>query len=527
MKKIIGFFKKNKWAETALTALAALVFPLLMCVIFCAVKGQSIADVFLPAGEWNDELFYFKQVEGIVNYLYPRGYFGFNESHAAMLSFAAWSPVLVTFWVVWGIVFGWNLLSPVICNIVLLSIASCLFVLLTKMKAKDLIPLGLMMVSFTPFIRYMLSGMPEIICFSMVILFAGLAVNYLSKEKVWKLVLLFVMAGFMTLMRPYLFLFFVLPAFLSIKKYKAKGIIATLLAGVPSIAVYAFIKIKLSAEYLTPLYYTNWITDFFDKGIVEGFHNLIYRIYAMCLNIADYMKSGIISGLCAGAIFAAFIILFVIMIIRFVSDIIKYKKDKKTENKNKLIIEGHFIFVMFGMFSAIVLMYKLTEGSKHLLTFLALGVFLLTLFHGKYYIENIVLVLAFSFFFIIKADSAYDYEVPFKNDYICAKTDEWGKAFDENIDLKEDTLGYDNVIIWDFYDTKDGVAQPIKWQYLYMLPKGMGISCCDPEFVKNNLETLQSKYIVTLTGSEVDSLCEQSGRELLHKDEELSFYRLR
>ena len=83
------------------------------------------------------------------------------------------------------------------------------------------------------------------------------------------------------------------------------GIIAVLLAGVPSIAVYAFIKIKLSAEYLTPLYYTNWITDFFDKGIVEGFHNLIYRIYAMCLNIADYMKSGIISGLCAGAIFAA------------------------------------------------------------------------------------------------------------------------------------------------------------------------------------------------------------------------------
>ena len=239
------------------------------------------------------------------------------------------------------------------------------------------------------------------------------------------------------------------------------------------------------------------------------------------------MKSGILTGLCAGAIFAAFLILFVIMLIRFVLDIIGYKKDKKTENKNKLIIEGHFLFVMFGMFSAIVLMYKLTEGSKHLLTFLALGVFLLTLFHGKYYIENIVLVLAFSFFFIIKADSAYDYEVPFKNDYICEKTDEWQRAFEENIDVKEDTLGYDNVIIWDFYDTKDGVGQPIKWQYLYMIPKGMGISCCDPEFVKNNMGTLQSKYIVTLTGSEVDSLCEQNGKELLHRDEELSFYRLR
>ncbi|MBP5529637.1 MAG: hypothetical protein J6X80_06245 [Lachnospiraceae bacterium] len=527
MKKITEFLKKNNRYVTVLKTLAALLFPFLMCLVYCAVKGHFITDVFLPSGEWNDELFYFKQVEGTVGYLYPRGYFGFNESHADLLSFAAWSPVLVFPWILWGLVFGWNLLSPVICNIVLLSVTCAVFVNLVKIKVRDEIALGVMMIAFTPFIRYMLSGMPEIICFCACILFAGLTVNYLAKENIVKLILLFVLSAVMTLMRPYLFLFFVMPVFLSIKKYRVKGIIVSAVSGVLTIGIYVFIKVKLSAEYFTPLYNTNWVTDFFDKGFAAGIHNFFYRIYAMCLNIADYVKSGIYTGLCAGAIFASFFVLFLVMTVRLILDIIKFKKEKNEENKNRLFVEGHFIFVLFGMFSALVLMYKLTEGSKHFLTFLALGVFLLALYHGKYYIENIIIVLAFVFFFMIKANSPYDYEVPFKNRAIEAKTSEWQQAFDDNIKIDEDNLSFDNVVIWNFVDVKDGVSRPIKWQYLYMLPKGAGISCCEPQYVKDNFENLKSKYIVTLTGSETDILCGEKGKKLLYADDELSFYALR
>ena len=517
--------KLNK--KTVFKVLAALVFPALLCLIYCAIKGHSIADVFLPSGEWNDELFYFKQVEGTVKFMYPRGYFGFNESHADLLSFAAWSPVLVFPWVIWGLVFGWNLLSPIICNIVLLCVTCALFVFITKIKVKDMIALGVMMIAFTPFIRYMLSGMPEVICFCTCIIFAGLSVNYLAEEKLYKLIILFAIASLMTLMRPYLFLFFILPVFLCIKKYKIKGIIASVLSGALTIGIYVFIKVKLSAEYFTALYNTNWVTDFFDKGFATGLHNLLYRIYAMCLNIVDYVKNGIYSGLCAGAIFAAFFVLFLIICVRLILDIVKFKKEKNADTKNRIFVEGHFLLVMFGMFCALVLMYKLTEGSKHFLTFLALGVFLLALYHGKYYIENIVIVLTFVFFFMIKANSPYDYEVPFKNEVIEAKTIEWQNVFDENIKIDEDNLSFDNVVIWNYLEVKDGEYSPVKWQYLYMLPKGVGISCCDPQYIEDNFDNLKSKYIVTLTGSETDLLCKEKEKELLYADEEMSFYRLR
>ena len=42
--------------------------PLVCCMVYCAGRGRGIGEVYLPSSEWNDELFYYKQVEGIVKY---------------------------------------------------------------------------------------------------------------------------------------------------------------------------------------------------------------------------------------------------------------------------------------------------------------------------------------------------------------------------------------------------------------------------------------------------------------------------
>ena len=145
-----------------------------------------------------------------MKYGFPRGYFGFNESHALQLSFAAWSPVLVFPWILWGLVFGWNLLSPVICNIVLLTITMFVFVWLVKPTWKQLGILTVLFSLYTLFTRYMLSGMPEVICFGMLILFYGLAFSYLNKETKGKLIAMFIVSVLLTLMRPYMLLFLLL-----------------------------------------------------------------------------------------------------------------------------------------------------------------------------------------------------------------------------------------------------------------------------------------------------------------------------
>ena len=137
-ERFVNWWKQDKRYLTLFKAVLMALLPVVCCLVRTAAEGRSIGQVYLPSSEWNDELFYFKQVEGIVNYGFPRGYFGFNESHALELSFAAWSPVLVFPWILWGLLFGWNLMSPVICNIVLLTITMFVFVWLVKPTWKQL-----------------------------------------------------------------------------------------------------------------------------------------------------------------------------------------------------------------------------------------------------------------------------------------------------------------------------------------------------------------------------------------------------
>ena len=49
-------------------ALLLSLLPIVCCVIYCGLQGYSLFDVYLPSSEWNDELFYYKQVEGILEY---------------------------------------------------------------------------------------------------------------------------------------------------------------------------------------------------------------------------------------------------------------------------------------------------------------------------------------------------------------------------------------------------------------------------------------------------------------------------
>lgn len=95
MSKFKEWWIRDKRYVTLIKAALLALLPLLCAMARCAVQGGSIGQVYLPGSQWNDELFYYKQVEGIITYGYPQGFFGFNESHALKLSFAAWSPVLV------------------------------------------------------------------------------------------------------------------------------------------------------------------------------------------------------------------------------------------------------------------------------------------------------------------------------------------------------------------------------------------------------------------------------------------------
>ncbi len=548
-KKMSDWWKRDHHKSTFLKALLLGLLPLLVCIARCASDGHGIGDTYLPAGEWNDELFYFKQVESILKFGFPQGYYGFNESHALKLSFAAWSPVLVYPWLIWGLIFGWNLLSPIYCNIVIFMLTCFAFVWLVKPTWKQLGITGLLFALFSPFSRFMLSGMPEIICFSHVILFYGVAVSYLRKEKGSKLALLFVMAAVMTLMRPYLLLFLLLPAFLWIRKRGWLGAFGSLAVIGVTLAAYAGIKHYFGAEYFAPLFFTDWVEAFFTKGIFGGIRYTLGKLYYMGKDFILYLYLGVLLGRAAGAYFWGFLVIMLVLFGACVTDFGTWRKFRRREQEagedielseksrtlrkeagDRLIVQAHLLLSFVAMFFALLLMYKLTEGSKHLITFMAAGIFLIGLMETRFFKKAILVGVTFAFFYMHMAIDPYDYQVPFAAQELQAQMEDFQKACDASLQLVTDkeVPNFDNVVIWTLTDTKgpEDMAY-VKWQYLYYIPNGFGISCCEETFVTENLSSLQSRYLLAAADGALDKDCAAAGYKLLYKNNSVVLYALR
>lgn len=563
MERFLDWWKKEDRRATLLKALLLALVPVLCCVAYCAAQGRWIWEVYLPSSQWNDELFYYKQVEGILSHGYPQGYFGFNESHALKLSFAAWSPVLVFPWVIWGLMFGWNLASPVLCNIFLLSLACFLYVWLVRPSWRQLGMVALLFGLYNNFARYMLSGMPEAICFAMVILFYGAAVNYLRRRKNYKLVVLFAMSCTMTLMRPYLILFLLLPCWLWIlgsrrgRWLRVLGSAAILGA---TLGLYGAINHYLGAEYITPLFYTDWIQAFFRQGVLGGLRFTFEKLLTKGSEYMDYAKQGLRTVNTTGAVYAGYLLCLFALAVQCAGDWAAYRRSSGGLDRSSgedfdrssggrldrhpgvgdspqgaaagwAVARAHLAFCFLTMLPALLLMYKTIEGSRHLLTFMAALIFLIPLAEKGAWRRTACVAAclgaAFAYLYIYRAADPYDYQVAYMQEERRASLEEWERVFDESLALdREDVPNYRNVVIWVQNDVIEDAPVYTAWQLLYMLPEGFGINCCTREYVLEHVGSLRSRYLCGPVGGEIERLCEENGYRQLYTDGEMALYEI-
>ncbi len=515
---------RNKLKENKILYLQAALMgllPLICCIVYCAMEGASIGQVYLANSEWNDELFYFKQVEAILSHGYPQGYFGFNESHALKLSFAAWSPVLVWPWLVLGKIFGWTLMSPIYYNIFLMMLTMAGFVLIVRPGWKQIGLLTILFCTYTPFVRYMLCGMPEVICFSMLITYFAVMLSHLEKPAYSKLVCLIVLASVMTLMRPYLILFLLYPlgCLLLEKKWKG-GVVSVGILGVVAV-IYWAINHYLGAEYFTPLFKTDWLEPFFEGRFFEGIKGILVSLYYNGSTFKSLLIEGLRSGLCEGAIFAGYVAMMVLFAFQAMVEFVK-------KRKKQAFTYGYLAFSFFAMMIALLLMYKMKEGSKHLLTFMAVGIFAVALMETRYYKKAMFIGALCIYLYFVKATAPYDYQVPFVTQERSEQLAYWENVFEEKLSLEQENVpNYDNVAIWVFSDKVGEEYQLTDWQIFYAMPEGFGISCCYDSYVIENFEALQSKYVAVPTDGVIARMCEETGKELIGMDETVCFYRLR
>lgn len=545
-ESFIKWWKEDKRYGTFLRAVFMAFLPLAACLAYCSVHGAGIGQVYLPSSDRNDELLYYKQVEGILEYGYPQGYFGYNESHALKLSFAAWSPVLMLPWTVWGLLFGWNLLSPVLCNIAMMMLAMFLFGILVKPDGKQVCVIAFLFFLYEPFVWYMLSGMPEIIFMGGLVIFYSLAAAYLKARRGGLLLLLFALSGILTLMRPYMLLFMLLPAYFwvfcadapsgektgfSLKRIAVrwKQLLGSCLIMGGTLLIYVVINYFFAAEYFEPLFSVDWITAFFEKGFLGGIRNFFSALYYSVLQFWGYMRQGMMSGLAAGAIFCCYIVMLLVLLYQTLRDAILWRRSQEKRTNGffrQLVIEAHLTLSFLGMLAAQLLMYNFYDGCKHLMIFLAAGVPVIGLMDTKFYKKAVLTGVVFAYFFFRHSAGFQDYHPAFAQEPLQSRMESWESIVQEALRIEGDeSPGYKNAVIWVLADeSPEGIAYT-GWQYLYSLPAGFGINCCTSDYVLENLETLRSRYLCVAPGGRVEEACIRMNYEMIAENESIVLYR--
>lgn len=569
MKEKIGHFLRMDRERRGVAAAALLLalVPWICAWMYCLLKGQGFGDIYLPASPWNDELFYYKLTENVISYGYPQGYFGFNESHGLYLSFAAWSPVLLLFWVIWGFFFGWNLLSPMLCNLTLLSVAMFLFCVLVKPGKRQSLLIGILYAAFLPVTRFALSCIPEAELFGLFIIFLGLAMSCRRAYKGWMVGIMFALAMLMTWMRPYLILLFLTPVVLWVSRKGKKMLVPTGVMAAATVAVYGMISHFFSAPYLTDLFYTEWITVYFEQGFLAGIKYTIWKLYTSLASVAEMVwenltaKNGLISA--AGLYYFIFLLLFLLLLAKFIYFIGKCFGRGKMQSVSAgerdlpfrraarkdwmgFLLEGQMLLCMAGFFAADLLMYRLQEGGRHTLVYIVGCIFLLpfvetvslkrgagkrAIFFSGQEMASLMVPLTtavvFLLLFIGRGDIPYEFSLPFGKAEHRADLEDMARQLAENMELSESVPSYDNTVIWTAWDSVDGETKTVDFGAYYAVPKGFGINLCDGGYMDVNLENLQSRYIGVIPGGDFEKRCLAAGGEAVGECERLVIYDMR
>lgn len=505
MAEIIGSKNKNRiWFCVLFTLI-----PLFTALIYCFSYQINITSIYLPNSQWNDELFYYKQVESILHYGNPLGAFGYNESNAQIGNLGSWSPAIFAVWVIFGKIIGWNYWTPVVINLLLLSLAYLLFYIWVKPEKSQCVMVLIFTLLYAPIGRWMLACCPEIIITSLLVICFGIYIEAVRKSAIgWgKLIVVLAISILLSVMRPYFILLLVPVTYFLISKIgRVKGIMLSIVCFVITVVVYFVLNTKYCAPYLFPLLRTDWITLIFQMPY-RGIKNIFFIFFSSLRQMLNMSAEGVTQGMLPGAWCASVLALMIYYLARL---------KEECHNKKEKVIYLYLVVCFAVMILAVMFLYFMLQGTRHFMMWIAVALLVMATTEKRRQILACTAAVLCWIFVALSSD-AYYYAPPIYSQEkeagleSCRTQMEEGKLLDATNDK------WTNTVILD---------ENAPWQFLYALPEGTGINYCESSYIRDNFHELKSGYIAVRAGSDIEELCIQSGKNKIVSYDSLCIYQL-
>lgn len=499
--------------------------PLISAILFCAVDGKSINDVYIPLSGWSDEIGYYKQVEGILSHGLPRGYFGYNQSRALYGSLGSWSIILLVPYVLWGFFFSWNYCSPIYANIFFCMAALFVFYYLLRPRMKQMVKLSLFWIANQFLNRYVLSGVvePAVIMELMIVIVCGEFLlserNGMSgsheqknrsageKKDTAVMICCSIFICLLTLARPYFAVFFLIPLWKAIRDKQKIW-----MAALPFLAVVSEVLFFLSSYYLCAPYFSNIIP--LESLLSAGAGGFIIHFFNSLVEIAKLIWYAMrYSGIGIGWYY---LLLGLELGIMAICCIWRKYHGKVVPPMFLISIVGEFLILL-----SIIELYDFGGGARHILSLTVVNVVLLAMEIPSLIPEGVLAVICILSLFRTQGADA----LPYKNTAYAAYMEELKQELSKVVTVT-DEISYDNVVAMPLVDNdmkNPDTNVSTYFGLMYAMPAGVGISL-DYQDYYDDPDNIKAGYILVHPDGEIRLKLEEMGMVCIFQNEEMMVY---
>lgn len=267
---------------------------------------------------WNDEVWWHTQVDAVVNYGSPLGYYMYDEGEPAQWgTWGPWGAAPLFPYALFGKLFGWNLNSMGLANLTFLSLSLLALLLLVDPSNKQIIILGAVYLTSFVTVGYSLTSMSEGLRYSAAITLTALVIwierctNTINEKLSRKQIICLVLSCLWTLLLIQIYIIFTIAVFvivlLILRRVKFANLTIysklfvsfamTVLVGAVSYRLYNLTKCPYVSSYLHESIINTINTEGFYKGFILLINNFISNISTISYTgITSVIADGSLNG---------------------------------------------------------------------------------------------------------------------------------------------------------------------------------------------------------------------------------------
>ncbi len=478
-----------------IVVLIALITPILSMILMMLVQGLWFNSISISCSMWNDELIYYKQIEGMLDYGSPIGYYGYSESHAAIGTYGAWGPVVLLPFMIFGKIFGWTTASPIIANLVFTTVALVLFAVMCRPSLEKQIYISLIYLAYGIVTRYVVSATPESMLLALALIYCILTYKVIIEEDNLAMrIIAYAIMFYITAARGYYAIFSVLMMVALLKRRRFIELAIQVISLIAAVILFFYVISNYCAPYFGSTLDTSMLSDLnaiivlIEDGIAMSF-----TLMKTALTTNDTIR---------GSWYIAYFVLGVVLLLFL------------AVKRNLYALTCALMW--FVLILAMWILYNPQEGARQLMNCALIGlIFVPYLFDANIVsrVFKVAIVIGLFYMFWLSTDSFY-VDLPAKNNELVAQMKE------QNLSeiMPVDDEPWNNTVVW---------TLTCPFDELYALPSGFGINCCYDDYVINYFYYVQSKYVAAAADGDVDYYLQSIGCPAIAEYGSIKIYSIR